>query len=172
MLGVLSDDDFLAELSRTIGSVRPLKAGRGNNDNVPSAVRALVAETALDGASNQSVADAFSVSPSSVSAYKNGATSCATYNEPEAKLAKVVDNKKQKIQDMAHSNIINALRAITPEKISDASLKIASGVARDMSAIIKNMQDEPQKSDGVQFVIFAPQIKTEADYNKPIEVLE
>ena len=174
MLGVMSDEDFELELLRnTSGEVKSRNLGRGvGNNEVPQLVRELAAQTALDGASNQAVAEAFDVSPSSVSAYKNGATSCATYNEPQSALKSVVNNKKHQIAEMAHTNIINALRAITPDKVSESGIKTASQVARDMSVVIKNMKDDvAQKNDPV-FVIFAPQIKSEDDYNKPIQVIE
>ena len=174
MLGIMSDEDFQLELLRnTSGEVKSRNLGRGaDKNNTPQLVRELVAEVALDGASNQAVAEAFDVSPSSVSAYKNGATSCATYNEPQSALKSVVNNKKHQIAEMAHTNIINALRAITPDKVSESGIKTASQLPPDMSVVKKNIKDDFSQNKHPVFVIFAPQNKSEDDNNKPIQVIE
>ncbi len=178
MLGLLSDSDFEIELLNLSGKssdgvVLPRLVGRGPIKEKPEMVRQLLAETALEGNTSKDVARAFGVSPQAVNAYRNGATSCATYNQPDLNLNQAVNNKKLATKELAHQRIVDALTAITPAKISEAGLKTQASVARDMSVVYKNLIDEPdEKQQNVQFVIFAPQIKTEDDYNPAIRVDE
>lgn len=175
MLGLLTDDQFTDELESltrnvTIGEVRKLGRGRGNKEEIPNSVRALVAETAIEGSTAKEVAEAFDISPQSVHAYKHGATSLATYNEPEQQLAKAVNLKRAQINDSAHERIIEALKAITPSKLADSSVKVASAVARDLSAVVKNITPETIEEKNYQIVVYAPQLKDESDYRAAIRV--
>jgi len=166
-MGLINDDSFDQELSRFNGTIKDLKRGRGNGTkNVPQEIRKLVADEALLGANAQEIAEQFGISTQSVSAYKNGATSLATYNEPNKELSGHIDSTRSEITKSARTRLMEALESITPEKIATSKVQVASQIAKDMSAIIKNI--EPQKENSgptVQFVMYAPQMKKEEDFD-------
>lgn len=175
MLGLLSDSQFEAELDSlnrrvAIGSVAKLERGRNGVAEIDAPVRALIAETAIEGSTIADTARAFGVSESSVEAYKHGATSTASYNDPDRELAKRVNAKRQQINDSAHERIIAALNAITPAKLADASPKVNSAIARDLSAVVKNITPEEIVEKNYQIVVFAPPQKSEEDYRPAIRV--
>lgn len=180
-LGIVSDSDFESELNRTDSklvedfhgkiedstraSVIDIESGRGHTPEVPESLRKLIGETALT-EPNSEVAKAFGVSESSVSAYKNGSTSTASYNRPEADLSSYINDKRELITKKARTRLLAALNSITPEKLAEVKVKDAAGIAKDMSAVIKNI--EPQQKSGsdnnIQFVFFAPKTREESDY--------
>jgi len=180
-LGIVSDADFEKELNKIpnvnvgdtfprdlIPSISPLKTpGRYENiPNVPDSLRAIVAEEHISGADRTELARTFGISKQSVDAYKNGATSLATYNKPDKKLARHIDIFKERVTKRASRKLIGALDSI-PNDLSDEKPQVASQIAKDMSVIIKNMTpDIPvQPNSGVNFVIFAPKQRDEKDFD-------
>lgn len=182
-IGVLSDDVFLEELSRfnkpdsdkqssaralpnNNAIVQDLIRGRGDKANTPMSIRKLVAEEAINGTSGGELAEKFNISRASVSAYKHGNTSLATYNEQNDELAEHIDFTKEDISKRARARLMDALSQITPEKIASQKVSVASQIAKDMSAIVKNIEPQKDTNNGpnVQYVIYAPQIKKEDDF--------
>lgn len=173
-LGVVSDDLFEEELSRvnqfkqTDNQTRiaELNIGRGNKPETPEVIREIIAEEVINGADRQMVSSAYKISQSSISAYKNGATSTASYNEPDTRLAPVVNDVKDRIATKARSRLMQALKEITPDKLRDVRVRDLAGIARDMSAVIKNIElpTPPQLNNNVQFVFYSPKQKQESDY--------
>jgi len=180
-IGVISDEAFVAEASRFAGNKsieefqelsarseiveKDIKRGRGNVNEIPAEIRALVAQELFSGAPLKETAEAFNVSTSSASAYKNGATSTATYDTPNEELKKSNDDFKNKIKDLASVRLIAALDSITPGKLLEASLKTASSVAKDMSQVIKNVAPEINEQVHNQVIIFKPRMKEEDEYD-------
>lgn len=175
MLNV-DDNTFLSELSRFLptdvpSDINPAvietdKVGRGKGNNeVPESLRKIIGETALI-ENNKETARAFGISTSSVSAYKKGAHSTASYNEPVDELKSYIDETRKEISTKARKKLLSAIDSITSEKLEEVGVKVASQVARDMSTVIKNI--EPEMSDnnksGVQFVFFAPHMREERDF--------
>lgn len=171
-MGVISDEELQSELDknndqRPDGKVVSINRGRGDGNNeVPQALRNVIAEEAITRIGTlKDLANIFDVSPSSVSAYKNGATSTRSYHNPDQQLKKHVDSVKDKIKNKAQARILLAMRHITEEKIQDAKLKDITGLARDMSAVIKNMETNGgQGNTNITYQIYAPRERKESEY--------
>lgn len=178
-MGVISNDDFnelLESLEKPI--VKPVGVvknfvGRGNSKAIPESLRKLVASEAIAGGKASELAKTFGVSSSSISAYKHDATSTASYDIPDEGLKKANDEVRNEITGAARLRLQSAINNITDEKLADAKLKDIASVARDMSAVIKNMEPERDRNDNpvTQFIYFAPKQRSETDY-KVIEVTE
>lgn len=172
-LGIVSEEDFLAEIERSNGIKRNVeiiedKSGRGSgNVEVPDSLRKIIGEEKIEGANNQELARAFGISESSASAYAVGATSTASYDKPNKELKRHVDTKRVRLLNKAHNRLSYALNGITPEKLEVAKLTEASAVARDMSAIIKNLEpkeEDSQRDTNVQFNFFVPRMRQETEF--------
>lgn len=163
-LGIVADADFEAQV------IDLARKGRGSVKQVPTALRKLIAEESINGAPAKELSDVFGISPSSISAYKNGATSTASYNQPDTELSKHVNDVRSDIGDKARARLLSAIEAITPEKIEAAKLRDIASVAKDMSAVIKNMEPEgEERAKTNNFIFFSPNQKEETAY-KVIDV--
>lgn len=175
-MGIVSDKDFENEDSKLNPQPKPksevitIEKGRGNNPEVPNGLRNIIGETAItDGrASALDLAKQFGLSPSSVSAYTQGATSTATYDvRPNEG---VIRNTKEKIGKIARGKLMKALRNITDDKLESTSARDLSGIAKDMSAVVRNMEEEQSVKNntvntGPTFVIYSPQFKKEEHFD-------
>lgn len=190
VMGICSDEDFEKELANlsvivdgvekslsvgitgegnVTGEILNINRGRGNGNNeVPESLKKIIGETSIEEGRKESlqIARAFGISDSSVSAYSVGSTSTASYRNPARNLQSHLNRAKERIQKKARVRLSNALDSITPEKLADANLREASGVARDMSVIIKNLEPESERSplDTPQFIIYAPSIRKEESF--------
>lgn len=133
----------------------------------PNSVRKLIGEETITNGRQSALelAAMLGVSPSSVSAYSHGSTSTASYDEQPN--VGHINHFKEKISIRARSKLMKALRHITEEKLKDAPLKIVASVARDMSAVVKNMEQEGPKTpnNGPTFVFYSPQIRKEDSFD-------
>jgi hypothetical protein len=178
-MGIVSDDDFNKELSKCIspsnksnkvtetvtGKVIDINnPGRKSGDNnVPESLRKIIGEESqINGrASALEIAKQFGISPSSVSAYNNGAHSTATYETKEPVLQTHIDNSKQRVISKARAKLVQSLNRITPQKLNDAKVRDLSGIAKDMSVIIKNMEPPVEENKNERnplpaFILYAP----------------
>lgn len=192
-VGLVSDDEFNAELVRigtkipvptthvlpsalevleplegTIEQVPSRGRSRGDN-NVPSSLRAIIAETHLmDGRQAAlELAGELGISPSSVSAYANGATSTSSYDKPKESIVSAVNKARQRATKKAAKTMNAALSAITQAKLDYTDADKLSGIAKDMSVIIKNLEPksvEPTGTATPQFTIYAPQFRDERSF--------
>lgn len=186
-LGIVSDDDINSELdncsariNRAIDIIpppviRPIKeyeypVGRGKgNLEVPNSLREIIGEESIINgrASALSLAKDFGISPSSVSAYKEGATSTATIADTPN--SAIIKKAKLNISVKARKRLNMALNCITPDKLETAKLSEISSIAKDMSVVMKNMEDKNdddrgKRTDGPSIVLYAPQIRQENHY--------
>lgn len=176
-LGIISNDEFKNELihlgiikeseDRGEAEIIDIERGRGNKEETPEVIRNIVAEESIMGARSAELTRLFNVSPSSISAYKHGATSTKTYYEPNEKLKTHTNQVRARITRKANRRLISALDAITPEALADIKPRDAAAIAKDMSAVIKNIEPakEHDGADGPKFVIYAPQLRQENEYN-------
>jgi hypothetical protein len=186
-IGIVSDDEFERELERLKAPKKEPEPkrnennekeesptpGRGeNNVAVPQELRALIGQTAIESGRTEALllAKQFNISPSSVSAYTHGATSTASYDNPEPKLKKKIDVTKDRIGKIARGRLLASLKHITDEKLADAKLRDVASVAANMSAIVKNMEpaDKNAGINNINIVLYAPKIRNESSY----EVIE
>ena len=173
-LGVVTDTEFEKELERLnrkppVNTIVVPIATPGRTEgkvNTPEPLRKVIAEEALSGTSPKELEKIFNVSQSSISAYKNGATSTASYNQPDKELGPFVDKVKGNIAKSARDKLFLALDNITSDNIINAKLKDKSQLAKDMSVIIKNMEPPGNTNNGVQvqFVYHAPPLDKENAY--------
>ena len=179
-MGIVSDSDFDLERERLGGnsgtkqpnqstSVIDINKGRGDKKETPKEIREAVALSAINGEGTGSeIARAFNVSESSVSAYKQGAHSTASYNEPNQSLFDKLTDHKQKISKKARSRLLAALNEITPDRLATVKPRDLAAIAKDMSAIISDMEPpipiSQNNQNNVQFVFMAPRVRNEADY--------
>lgn len=148
--------------------------GRSEGDvNVPDSLRKIIGEDALlnGRASAVALAESFGISPSSVSAYANGASSTATYNKPKSSILEHLNKSRVKAITRASKTLNGALSAITQEKLDYTDAKDLSMIAKNMSAVIKDLtpqeQQQEQSANGTmpKFVIFAPQFRKEDSFD-------
>jgi len=185
-IGIVSDQDMEKELksyspTKLIIPSNPVlegeiidipKKGRKDGDvNVPDSLRQIIGEEALlnGRASAVSLAADFGISSSSASAYAVGSTSTASYNNPSKSILSHINKSRERATKKAAKTLNAALNAITQEKLDYLDADKVSGIAKDMSVIIKNL--EPKVDPGVeagskvpQFVIYAPQFKDERSF--------
>lgn len=182
-IGVVSSDDFDLEIEKSnlnhsksiIGTVidkTPLGRGIGS-EQVPNSLRKIIGETSeIDGRAEAiNLAAQFGVSPSSVSAYANGATSTASYDNPNKQLNNHINDAKARIAKKARNRLVTALNEITPDKLAAAKLRDIASVAKDMSAIVKDMEPKNESNDGHNgptFVLFAPPFRKEEYFDTVI----
>jgi transcriptional regulator with XRE-family HTH domain len=182
-LGVVSEEQFRRELKdcsqvaslpkeKVIeGIVLPkVPLGRGvGNVEVPEELKKLIGAEAIEHGREAALnlARDFGISSSSVSAYTNGATSTASYNNPDATLTKYLEGRKKRITKKSLRVLQSALSVLTPEKLNGIKARDASAIAKDMSVISKNMEKQDQtvsEANRPQFVVYAPQVRDERTY--------
>src|SRR5215510_6410184 len=153
-MGNVSKDEFEVELEK-LGLVIPekkieqfeteikdIERGRGPTKEVPEEIREFIASEAISGATHKQLAEEFGVSPSSVSAYKHGNTSTASYNKPDTSLAKANSDVRDRIIGKAQRKLTDSLDAIDIVG-SKLSAKVAADIAMKMSAVCKNLSPHP-----------------------------
>lgn len=174
-IGIVKDDEFLQELNNL--TVQPPARVSSNSDkgrnegdrNVPESLRKIIGEEAvINGSSSANLlAEMLSISPSSVSAYKKGATSTSSYNEPKPEIIQHINKSRARAIKRAGKTLNSALIAITQEKLDYADAKDLAGIAKSMSGVIKDL--EPQAALATetqpQFVVYAPTFRDERSFD-------
>lgn len=179
-IGVATGDEFEKELSRFNSKsesktpdeheIKDIKTGRGNKEEVPIPVKKIIGETAIQSGRKAAVelAEELGISKQSADAYAHGATSLSTYNDKDNEVGKYTDGVRRLITSSARQTLLSALQSITADKLQDTTPRVAAGIARDMSSVIKNIEPEPEKEAPVKFVLLAPPMKEEKEF----EVIE
>ena len=163
---VISEQDYPGESGESTVSTQEFATigrGRGNTE-VPVFLRKLIGESAIEegaGAAN-AIGEFLGLSKSSVSAYSNGATSTATYNKPDKDLESHLDKTRKRITKRASGKLFKALGVIDDDKLQELNALEASTVAKNMAAIVKNMEpDDRSKGNtftGPVITFYAPHI--------------
>jgi hypothetical protein len=173
-LGIVNNEEFESELNNAntkpvpLPIISPINKGRGiGSVEVPNSLRKIIGETAnIEGRKEAlSLASDFGISPSSVSAYTAGSTSTALPSNPDIK--NHILNAKARVSKKARMKLMNALSHITSDKLQEAKVGEIASVARNMSAIIKDMESDNgsnSEKSKPQFVVFAPSIRQENFY--------
>jgi hypothetical protein len=171
-LGIINSNDFEAEKARLgiiplpTAEVIDINRGRGNAKEVPEVIREIISEKAITEGNTGQIAKAFGVSKSSVDAYKNGATSTATYNKPNEQLKQHNDELRGIISTSARLKLLQALEELTPERISKAKIKDIASITKDLSTIARDMDSVNQGKDGnsVKVMVYAPRLRDEEEF--------
>jgi hypothetical protein len=174
---IVDDESFNEELgkfnkvsSRDI-TYKDLVHGRNGKKEVPSVIRELASEMSIEGARPDVISEQLMISKSSISAYKHNATSTASYNRPDELLAQANKSVRNNIRTNALGRLSAAIETITEEKLLASKVRDAASVAKDMSVIVKNMEEENVGKSGNKVIIFRPRTREESDF-EVIEVLE
>lgn len=184
-IGIVNDDELQEELDRLNRKViegtvvgKPSRGRSDGDNNVPDSLRKIIGEEALLNGRQAAlqIAESFGVSPSQVSAYAKGATSTASYNSPSQSLISHINKSRERAIKKASKTLNSALAAITQDKLDYTDARDLSGIAKDMSVIIKNLEPSPEaaavsETKQPQFVIFAPQFRDERTF-ETIQVQE
>jgi len=192
-IGLVSDSEFAIELNKSNWSnatktephardiipppdsnqvevIPPKSRGRKESDvNVPDSLRKLIGEESVINGREDAVkmASHFGISPSSVSAYANGATSTKSYHESRKSILDHINKSKERIATKAKNRLVMALNQITEEKLAGAKLKDVSSIAKDMSGIVRDMSPDTGRDDSgnkPQFIFYSPQIRKEEHF--------
>ena len=186
-MGIVSDKDFDSESERLKSSLTrreesksipslsnnnkavivDVHKGRGNgNVEVPDSLRNVIGQTSVDYGRQEALelASGFGISPSSVSAYANGANSTASYDDRPN--ASVIQSAKDRISKKARAKLLLALNALTPDKVRSAKARDLAGIAKDMSAVVRSMEEDVTKNPlgvntGPTFVFYSPTFRKE-----------
>jgi predicted transcriptional regulator len=186
-MGIVSNDEFERELHRNgvkevitpeiIPQDQDKGRGQGNN-NVPESLRKIIGETSeIEGRQEAlKIARMFGISDSSVSAYAKGSTSTASYNTPNKTIADYIRNRKDRLTKKALRKLQSSLDSISPEALQKESPRNLAAIAKDMSAIVKNMEPDapvgPVNQQNNQFIFYRPETARLEDYGEPIRVNE
>lgn len=188
-IGIVSDKDFGKELdnigpkretpksnnernesNESTAEIKDIERGRTKGAiEVPNSLRRIIGdESETNGRQSAlELAKSFGISPSSTSAYANGATSTSSYSERPN--SDVIDKAKLRVTNRARKRLMLALNHITEEKLENARVRDIAGVARDMSQVMKNMEpkqeNERSESSGPTFVFYSPQIRKEETFD-------
>jgi hypothetical protein len=178
-LGIISDTEFESELNHSINNsvnnsdvtIKQIERGRGNNVEVPDSLRKIIGENAIEegNGATKDLTSFLGISDSSLSAYKKGAHSTASYHNPVANLKSHLDKKKESITKRATNKLLSAINSIDSEKLSETKARDLAGIAKDLSVIIKNMEPEspkiPNGLNGPTFILYAPKIVSEEKFD-------
>lgn len=184
-MGIVNDEDFQKELEDSHTPVRipeivnppadgarieniPLPGRKEGDVNVPDSLRKLIGETAeLEGRQDAlALAACFDISPSSVSAYKNGARSTASMDKTPNKGH--ILSAKEKVSKRARKKLLLAISHITDAKLQNCDAPELGQVARSMSAVVKDMEPKEEQrtdKDKPQFVFYSPTLHQETHYD-------
>lgn len=150
----------------------PSRGRQKGSVEVPDSLRKIIGETNEIEGRKQAIALAksFGISSSSVSAYANGATSTATYDNSRESIVTHIQGRKDKVAGSALSILrqsFSLMRANEDHKLKACSAPELAGIARSMASVVKMMEPEPEKTNEVikpQFVVFAPVMKDESHF--------
>lgn len=171
---IVSDDDYEKELARLddseVISIEPslsieqIERGRGNTPAVPEGLREVIAEESLQGTPSAVIQKAFGISPASISAYKNGATSTASYHKPSDKLNQV----RTRVSSRAANRLNEALKALGNKNLEDEKAKDIASIAKDMAVVFDKIspvkQQERADEKAMHIHLYAPKMKSVEDY--------
>jgi hypothetical protein len=164
---VVDDESFELELNRSmrVAEVVSLPAkGRNGAKATPDSLRKLIAHDSLNGVPAKELAEAYNVSESSVSAYKNGASSTTTYHEPAAGLKDYVDLTRDKIKNRAQNKLLLALKHMTEDKIKEVKPIELSTIAANMSRVVEKMSPKEQTTVNNNIVFYSPKQISKENY--------
>lgn len=146
----------------------PSKGRQKNSVEVPNSLRKLIGMESVENGRDAALelGRQFGISPSSVSAYTNGATSTKSYNDRVN--AEAINGAKRRITKKARIKLIKALDYITEDKLAGAKPLDLSSIAKNMAGIIKDIEpsdDEVKAKSSPNFIIYSPQVRDERHFD-------
>lgn len=157
---IVDDEEFELELNKSICPAKIVqmdKKGRTSKE-VPESLRKLIAGDSLEGAPARLISSTYGISESSISAYKNGATSTSSYDNGNGELAQHVDKVKDRIKNRAQNKLALALKHITEDKLRETKPVDLSSIAANMSRVVDKMTPkEPGNVINNNVIFYSPQ---------------
>jgi len=146
------------------------KPGRRLGDNnVPDSLRKIIGAESIESGrkAGLNLASHFGISPSSVSAYSHGSTGTTSYDKPNEGLLNHMNNARERIIKRARGKLLLSLNSLNQEKIESSKARDIASIAKDMSAVIKNMEDRTIQSvhEGPKFIFYSPTIRDEKNFD-------
>jgi hypothetical protein len=154
--------------------VKPLHVGgRKNGDkNLTPMMRTLIGAAAEIDGNNKETAKTFGVSDRQVANLRLGRTSHATSIDPVAKseiveAVQTAQDARAQVREKATSRLASLFdEAISEENLATLKPREAISAAKDLATVIDRVTPKEGGSDNrVQFVIFAPRVKEEKEYD-------
>jgi hypothetical protein len=173
-MGIVSDSDLESELNSLnrprlvpVEHIQSPDRGRGQGNNaVPESLRRIISDQSINGTPAKELSEAFGISPSSISAYKNDATSTASYNKPNKDLRAANNIIRERIVGKARKKLIMALDQITPDKLVEAKLRDLVQLSAGMATVLDKV--EPH-DDGMiradKLLIYMPRMRDEQSFD-------
>jgi hypothetical protein len=147
------------------GEIVVPRLGRGvGNKETPEILRKLIGDESIGSRVDAlALGESLGISPSSVSAYANAATSTATYNKPSEPLEDFLKQRKNRIIKKASAKMIAAIDGIDEAKLAEAPAGVLAGIAKSLSGVIKDLEPpvRDEKQTNVQFIMYAPKLQPE-----------
>ena len=148
------------------------KLGRHNEvNNVPQSLRMIIGETAaVEGLGRaKELADTFGgLSQPTISTYARGEVSPNGNNKQDDDMLDYLNGRKTKITKRALNKINLALNLMDEERLKGCDAKELATISKEMSTVVKHMEpknrDEREKVQPVQFIMYAPQVRSENHY--------
>lgn len=141
--------------------------------NIPDSLRKVLADdhliNGLRGAKSLVHGLGIDLSQPTLSTYGRGETSPHSKSKKTDELTDYLNGRKEKITKRALNKINLALSHLDEQKFLGLKAREISGVAKDMAIVAKQMEptiknSEGNQMNGVQFIMYAPQIKSEDSY--------
>jgi hypothetical protein len=178
-MGIVSDEEFNREIKNSAKPKSepiplptiidlPNKGRKLGDVNVPESLRKVIGETAVTNgrAAALELAESFNISPSSTSAYTQGAHSTSTYDKRPDREG--IKDAKLKVSSKAISKVMQAMSHITKEKLQGSKARDLAAIAKDMSMVHRNMEGDNPDADSFKsprIIFYAPQFRDERHYD-------
>jgi len=175
-IGIVTESEFTSELEKfTPSANKPnqttiheqIEHGRNKHDNnVPNELRKSIQDDVMNGVKSDVIEKVYGISSSSISAYKHGSTSTKSYHQPNSDLLTNRHDVKLRISSRAKSKLLLAIKHISEDKLQHAKVRDLAGIAKDMSTVVKNMDDNNVITGTNQqnFIFYAPRNKDSDSY--------
>lgn len=161
-MGLVDDDIFESEISdkKPMPSAqiiqRPFHGRNPGDNNIPQVIREVIADDTST--SGEELSNKFDVSKSSVSAYRNGATSTSSYDAPSPKLQEIVDRKRERISRKSSKALMKVLDKMNDssfdEKLDACKAVELSTIAANMSRVVEKVSTKNEAQNIQQNIVF------------------
>jgi len=157
-MAIITESELEVKLNHVDNAAKGRSLGARN---IPDGLRAIIGLQAhFDTAKN--VAENFGIAPITAHHAKE------SHGHPAARAA--IDAKLGTVKDLALDKMLRSLGAIKDEKIDALPVKTQLKIIGTMANVIDKTSEKSVMPAGNQVVIYAPQIRSDDDYQNIIEI--
>jgi predicted transcriptional regulator len=128
---------------------------------MPDSLKKVLGDSVIEGQSAREVARIFGVGHANTSSYANGTDT----KKANADLMKHIMSTRRSLASRAEGKLGRALEYITDDKLESAKARDLAGIAKDMSAVIRNLEPVNESvQSNTNFVFYTPKTKSEEDF--------